>query len=168
MSKENLQNREAVEKLKELAEDIRFCLFATDLNEKPIPSRPMTVQEVDTEGNIWFLSSAESDKNESLMQDPKVQLFFQKPSDQKYLSVYGHAYIYTDRATIEEKWSKMANAWFDGKDDPNVTVLRIAPEQCYYWDTKAGNLVSFLTFAAAAISGTKADNSDGVEGKLNI
>lgn len=168
MSQENLHNREAVEKLKEMAEDIRFCLFATDLDQRPIPSRPMTVQEVDSEGNIWFLSSAESEKNDSLLKDPKVQLFFQKPGDQKYLSVFGRGYVYTDRATIEDKWSQMANAWFDGKDDPNVTVLRVAPESSYYWDTKAGKLVSFLSIAAAAISGSKTDNSDGVEGKLEI
>ena len=35
-----------------------------------------------------------------------------------------------------------ANAWFDGKDDPNVSILRIAPEDVYYWDTKLVN--SFL------------------------
>lgn len=89
-------------------------------------------------------------------------------SDSEYLSVYGNAFIYKDKATIEEKWSPMANAWFDGKDDPNVSIIRVEPKDTYYWDTKAGKLVSLLTFAAAAITGNKTDNSDGVEGTAKI
>ena len=87
----------------------------------------------------------------------------------EYLSVYGKAYIYQDKNTIEEKWTPLASAWFEeGKDDPKVSVIRVTPDETYYWDTKAGKLVSFLTFATAAITGKKTDNSDGVEGNLHI
>ena len=90
-------------------------------------------------------------------------------SDYEYLSVFEKAFVYKDRAMIEEKWTKIANAWFEeGKDDPKVTVIRVTPDETYYWDTKAGKLVSFVTFAAAALTGIKTDNSDGVEGSLNI
>ena len=86
----------------------------------------------------------------------------------EYLSVFGDAFIYTDRSTIEDKWSPMANAWFDGKEDPNVSIIRVEPKETYYWDTKAGKLVSLLTFATAAITGNKTDNSDGVEGTATV
>jgi len=62
----------------------------------------------------------------------------------------------------------MANAWFDGKDDPTVTIIRVEPKDTYYWDTKAGKLVSLISFATAALTGNKADDSDGVEGKANV
>ena len=89
-------------------------------------------------------------------------------SDSEYLSIFGEAYIYTDKATIEDKWSPMANAWFNGKDDPNVSIIRVKPKETYYWDTKAGKLVSLLSFAAAAITGSETDNSDGVEGTADV
>ena len=54
------------------------------------------------------------------------------------------------------------------KDDLNVSILRIAPEDVYYWDTKAGKLVSLLSFATAIVTGNKTDNSDGVEGQISI
>ncbi|UOE39352.1 pyridoxamine 5'-phosphate oxidase family protein [Chryseobacterium oryzae] len=168
MSTENLNSREAVKKIKELSEKAKFCMFCTELDTVPINTRPMGLQETDEEGNLWFISSDTSNKNFQIKDDDRVQLLFMNNSDSEYLSVFGNATIYKDRATIEDKWSPMANAWFDGKEDPNVSIIKVAPKDTYYWDTKAGKLVSLLSFAAAAISGTKTDNSDGVEGKASV
>ena len=168
MSTENLNKQEAVDKLKDLAGSAKICMFCTELSHQPISSRPMSLQEVSDDGNLWFISSAESNKNFDIKEDNKVQLYFLNNSDYEYLSIYGEAFVYRDKATIDDKWSSLANAWFDGKDDPNVTIIRVNPLEAYYWDTKAGKMVSFLTFAFAAVTGKKADNSDGVEGKLNI
>ena len=169
MSTENLNHAEAIKKLKELSESAKFCMFCTDLETLPITARPMGLRETDAEGNMWFLSSEESNKNFEIKEDNRVQLFFMNNGSSEYLSVYGKAFIYKDKNTIEEKWTPIANAWFEeGKEDPKVTVIRVTPDETYYWDTKAGKLVSFLSFATAAITGTKTDNSDGVEGKLNI
>lgn len=163
----NLSNEEAVAKLKKLAEAIRVCMFCTDLSHAPFSTRPMSVQEVDGSGNLWFLSSSDSNKNFEIRQDETVQLLFANVSDSEYLSIYGKAFIYKDRTTIEEKWSPMAKAWFnEGKDDPNLTVLRVQPEYVYYWDTKNGKMVSMLKIAAAAIIGKTMDG--GVEGKLSV
>ena len=60
MSVENLDQKKAQEKLKELAEKARICLFCTNLDEQPVSTRPMSLQEVDEEGNLWFISSKES------------------------------------------------------------------------------------------------------------
>ena len=169
MSTENLNHAEAIKKLKELSESAKFCMFCTDLETLPITARPMGLRETDAEGNMWFLSSEESNKNFEIKEDNRVQLFFMNNGSSEYLSVYGKAFIYKDKNTIEEKWTPIANAWFEeGKEDPKVTVIRVTPDETYYWDTKVGKLVSFLSFAAAAITETKTDNSDGVEGKLNI
>ena len=108
--KVNLGNKEAIAKLKELAEDVRICMFCTELSKSPFSTRPMALQEVDEYGNLWFLSSSESDKNFEIKKDEKVQLLFSKTSDSHYLNVFGAAYIYKDKDTIEEKWSPMAKA----------------------------------------------------------
>ncbi|MGN7787251.1 pyridoxamine 5'-phosphate oxidase family protein [Niabella sp. 22666] len=169
MSTENLTRQEAAQKLKELSEKARVCMFCTQLDELPLAARPMSLQECDEEGNLWFISSADSNKNFEIGDDKRVQLFFMNNSNHEYLSVFGDAFIYTDRETIEEKWSPIAKAWFEeGKDDPNVTIIRVAPGDTYYWDTKAGKLVTLASFVWAAVTGQKTDNSDGVEGKLNV
>lgn len=169
MSTENLTQKEAIEKLKQLSEKAGTCMFCTDLTTLPITARPMSVRETDEEGNLWFLSSADSHKNFEISEDNRVQLLFMNNTDYEYLSVFGKAFIYKNKSLIEEKWTPIANAWFeDGKEDPKVSVIRVTPDETYYWDTKAGKVVSFLSFAAAAITGKKTDNSDGVEGNLHI
>ncbi len=169
MSTENLNQTEAIKKLKEISEKASVCMFCTELTQIPLNTRPMSLRETDMEGNLWFISSSDSNKNFEISEDNRVQLLFMNNSDSEYLSVFGKAYIYKDKSTIEDKWTNFASAWFEeGKDDPKVSIIRVTPEKTYYWDTKAGKLVSLLTFAAAAISGSKTDNSDGVEGDLNI
>ncbi|KQT18279.1 general stress protein [Chryseobacterium sp. Leaf404] len=168
MSTENLMREDAIKKIKELSESAKICMFCTDLGKLPNNSRPMSLQETDESGNLWFISSDTSNKNFEIKEDNRVQLYFMNNSNSEYLSIYGEAFVYKDRSTIEEKWSPLANAWFDGKDDPTVSIIRVEPKDTYYWDTKAGKLVSLLSFVAAAVSGSKSDNSDGVEGKASI
>lgn len=163
----NLSNDKAVAKLKELAEDIRVCLFCTELTELPITTRPMALREVDDKGNLWFISSQSSNKNFEIKKDDRVQLFFSKNSDSHYLSVFGKATIFSDQNKIEEVWTSIANAWFEeGKNDPDVTVIRVKPEDAYYWDTKDGKIISLLKIAVAATTGIK--SSGGIEGNIHI
>lgn len=169
MSTENLHSQEAVKKLKELSESARTCMFCTELTTLPNNARPMSLQECDQDGNLWFISSSDSNKNFEIKDDNRVQLYFMNNGSSEYLSIFGKAYIYTDKNTIEDKWSPFANAWFEeGKDDPKVTIIRVTPDETYYWDTKAGKFVSMVTFIASAVTGIKTDNSDGVEGNLTV
>lgn len=168
MSTENLSQKEAIETLKKLSESAGICMFCTDLDTLPNASRPMGLKETDDEGNLWFLSSDQSHKNFEIKEDNRVQLYFMNNSDSEYLSILGKAYIYKDKSTIEDKWTPMANAWFDGKEDPNVSVIRVTPDETYYWEPKAGKFVSMINFATAALTGSKTDNSDGREGNLHV
>jgi general stress protein 26 len=159
--------KEAIAKLKELAEDVKVCMFCTDLTKLPINSRPMSIREVDEEGNLWFMSSKKSNKNFEINEDNRVQLLFAKLSDSHYLSVYGEAFIYKDKAKIEELWNPIANAWFEeGKGDPDVTVIKVMPANIYYWDEKNGKVISLLKMAAAMVTGNS--NDGGVEGALTV
>lgn len=158
---------ESIDKLRELAEDVQVCMFCTRLNELPIAARPMSVQEVDEQGNLWFISNARSNKNFEIAQDSQVQLFFSKMSNSHYLSVYGRASVLTSREIIEKHWTPMAKPWFEeGKDDPDVTVIRVTPSDAYYWDTKDGQAVMLFKMAARAMG---ADVDDGgVEGNIAL
>jgi general stress protein 26 len=168
MSTENLTRKEALQTLKKISEEARICMFCTDLETLPNSARPMSLKETDEEGTMWFLSGERSNKNFEIKEDNRVQLYFMNNSNSEYLSVLGRAFIYKDKNTIEDKWNPMANAWFDGKDDPNLSVIRVTPEETYYWEPKVGKFVSMLHFAAAAITGNKSDNDDGREGNLHI
>jgi len=162
---QNLDNREGAAKLKELAEDIRICMFCTNLGHTPFGTRPMALQEVDEHGGLWFLSSASSEKNTEIRQDDHVQLLFAKPASAQFLSVYGQADIFRDKEKTEALWTPIAKAWFkEGKDDPDVTIIRVRPSESYYWDTKDGKMFTMIRLAVAALTGKEADG--GIQGRI--
>lgn len=163
----NLTHQEAIDKFKQLIKHEPTCLFTTQLSQVPLTVRPMSVQKVCDQGNFWFLSSSESDKNEEIKIDDRVQLFFVNTSDYEFLSVYGKASITRDKQKIEELWTDIAKAWFeDGKEDPRVTVIKVTPEEGFYWDTKNGKLVSMIKILASAVTGKTLE--EGVEGTIAV
>lgn len=163
----NYSGPEAIEKLKELAEGARICMFSTFTSHHPMPSRPMALQSVDTDGTLHFFSAASSDKNRELKTDPFVQLFFANNGSSEYLNVYGKAVISTNREKIKELWSVWAKTWFQGgAEDPDLTLISVAPQSCEYWDTKHNKMVALVKMAASIVSGKTMD--DAVEGKLKI
>lgn len=166
MSTENLGNTEALKKMRELVEDIDFCMMLTDLDTKPISAIPMSTKKVDEAGNIWFLSGKNSEHNSNIAKDSKTQLLYSDNSDMEFISIYGAATIHTDRDLIHELYSKSDDAWFDDKNDPNITAIKFSPSEAYYWDTKQNKYVALLKMGWSALTGEKADV--GEKGKLNL
>lgn len=162
----NLTQEQAIDKFKELVDHESTCLFTTRLTHVPLTTRPMHVQEVCDQGNFWFLSPIDSDKNLEVANDPRVQLFISNTSNYEFLSVYGKASISRDREKIDKYWSKFTNAWFDGKDDPRITVIKVTPEEGFYWDTQDGKLVSMVKILASAVTGKTME--EGVEGMISV
>lgn len=165
----NLINREAVEKIKELATGADICMFTTSLSRLPLTARPMSTVDVDEEGNIWFISKRSSDKNAAIAEDSRVQLFYASRNDAEYLSVYGDASIIIDKELFKEKWVPEAKAWLsEGVDDPEMSLIRVAPVDSYYWDTKHSKYIALIKMAAAVVTGKQAKDDDGVEGRANV
>lgn len=161
----NLSGTGAIDKIKEMA-DGKVCLFCTYENNE-IVSRPMSTQKVEDDGTIWFISDKNSVKNDQVVADNRVYLMYSDTSKQHYLSVSGLAEIVFDRQKIEELWTPLAKAWFEeGKDDPDITLLKVIPGNGHYWDTKNGKLISTIKIAIAALTGESMDG--GVEGDVKV
>ena len=64
-------------------------------------------------------------------------------------------------------WTLFTNAWFtDGKDDADVSLLKVSPQSAYYWDTKNNRMISMIQMPASMVTGSATD--DGVEGILMV
>jgi general stress protein 26 len=167
-NKNSLRSKEAVAKIKELADTSKTCFLCTDIKTgKAFAARPMSVQEVDEQGNVWFLSASDSHQNEHINADPHVQLLFQGGHYSDFLNLYGKATISKDKARIQQLWNPLAKNWFtEGENDPRITVVKVTPDSGYYWDTKHGNVVSFAKSIVGAATGKTMD--DSVEGNLKV
>jgi general stress protein 26 len=152
----NLRQEEAINKMKDLAEDINICLFRTEMQGNDAMSyRPMSTKKVDEEGNIWFFSGRNSDKNKAISRgDDGVQLLYAHPGKISFLIVTGKAEIVYDRSKVAELWNSLDKTWFkEGKDDPNISIIKVRPDNAHYWDTQGNMMINFFKMAASALTG---------------
>jgi general stress protein 26 len=166
-SYENLVNQEGVEKLKELVKSADICMFASHYADDSLSARPMSTQEVDDEGTLWFFSQASSNLNAEIEADNRVQLFYANKAKSEYLSLSGTATTVKDVEKAKELWTRWVKTWFtEGPDDPELTIIKVEPSSAYYWDTKNGKMVSMLKIMAGAVTGKTLD--DSVEGHIEV
>ena len=166
-SVQDLQEKPALSKLKEMAEDAKLCMFNTRLCGAPFNTRPMATQAVDDDGTIWFFSPADSTKNQDIARDNRVQLIYSNRSASEFLTLYGTAKIIVDPVKAKKLWNVFLTTWFhDGPEDPNVTLLKFTPREGYYWDTKHNKMIQSMKIVVGAIKGKMLD--DGLEGKLTV
>jgi len=162
----NLIADEAISKLQDLVRGSDTCMFGSNLSKAPIHISPMRVQETAYDGNLWFFSEANSTRNAHIEADPRVQLIFTNNPEMEYLTVFGNASVSTDKEQINRLWNGMVEAWFDGQDDPNISLICVQPTIAHYWDTEDGKLVEMAKILTRAATGS--DIAIGQEGDLSV
>ena len=161
------RRQESIGKLKEMLEGIDFAMLTTTAHGK-FRSRPMSTQEMDENGDLWFFTSDETHKVDEIEADDRVLVAYSAPDDNTYVSVFGHAKIVRDQAKIDELWNPVHKAWFpEGKDDPHLCLLKITIEEVEYWDSPNSKLVELAGFVKALVTGQEADGGDYGKIKLN-
>lgn len=165
---ENLSHEEAIKKIKGLIEQAETCFFCTEpATGSSGGVRPMTIQQVDEDGNLWIISANDSHVNAEIALDSRVKLYFQGSKHSDYLYLTAEASIHDDKAKIKELWSPFLKVWFtEGENDPRISLLKITPTAGYYWDNKHGNLVAGVKMLIGTAIGKTLD--DSVEGQIRI
>ena len=158
--------QESIEKLKSLLEGIDFCMLTT-INGGQLRSRPMSTQEMDENGDLWFFTSDETHKVDEIEADSRVNAAYSKVNDNTYVSVSGRAELVKNREKIEELWNPILKAWFpDGLDDPHLSLLRVSVEEAEYWDSPNSKIVQIVGFVKALVTGQQAKGGD--HGKVSL
>ncbi|MFD2163314.1 pyridoxamine 5'-phosphate oxidase family protein [Paradesertivirga mongoliensis] len=136
---EQLQEIEHIKKARELASklaNIKIAMLTTITEQGKSHSRPMYTFELKDDGIIWMFISKESRKLKEIQANPDVLLNYSNPQHDLYIAVNGKAEISNDTSKIEELWSDRFKMWFPyGKEDPNLCLLKIIPQEAEYWDT---------------------------------
>jgi general stress protein 26 len=97
--------------------------------------QPMTVQfDGDHSGPLWIFTSNDNDLVVSIggsERDGLIQ-FVSKGHD-LFATVDGRITVDTDYTTVERLWNPFVAAWFTGKDDPKLRLLRFEPSHAQIW-----------------------------------
>lgn len=128
---DNMNQKESYDKLFELLEKNDIAMMTT-IQDNKLVSRPMSYQDVDDSGDIWFMSTR-TEKTEEIEKDNRVNLSFAKKG---YVSIAGNAFIINDNEKIKQYWNKGIEAFLKTKpEDPNVVLIKVVPESAEYWAT---------------------------------
>ena len=115
-----------VKKLAKLIKGIGVAMMTTRDDDGTLRARPMQTQNREFDGTLWFFTQAGSHKVDEINHEHQVNLSYAEPGDNRYDSGSGTATLVRDRAMIDELWTPVLKAWFpDGKDDPEVALLRV-------------------------------------------
>lgn len=148
---------------------IRFAMFTTIDEHGHLVSHPMTRQELDSEGYLWFFTSDETPLWHNVGRNAQVNLAFAEPQDSVYVSVSGHAEQVRDRERMRALWVPMLEAWFPrGLEDPHLALVRVHAHTAEYWDAHASRMVQLFRIAKAAVTGHPPPSGPGEHGTLHI
>jgi general stress protein 26 len=147
---------------------MRFAMFTSRDKHGHLVSQPMTKQEVDPQGGLWFYTSTTSELWNNIAHETEVNLSFADSDDSIYVSVSGKAERVLDRERIKALWNPMVQAWFPaGPEDEHVGLVRVMPHAAEYWDSNDSKMVRLFAMAKAAVTGSTPD-MEGDHGTIRL
>ena len=152
-------------KVAELLKGERFACLTTRTPDGTLTSRPMTLHEVEFDGDLWFFAERDSNPVKHITLSPQVNVGV--GSGGSWVSLTGRATVVDDLAKKRELWNSAVEAWFpDGPDDDSVVLLKVEGDSAEYWDTPGGRLATVLSFAKAKLTGERIEGGENEKVEL--
>lgn len=125
--------RELEEKFWKALESDRTVMLGLDGQEDG-HARPMTAQSEERRSPIWFFTSADNVLVQQLGEGSgRAVAGFASKGHDLFASIRGSLRVDTDRAVVERLWNPFVGAWYEGKDDPKLRLLRLDAEDAEVW-----------------------------------
>lgn len=129
-------------KLRKLLKGFRVAMLTTVTPEGVLRSRPMATVQMAADGDVWFLTKADTPKVGEVEEHRQVNVGYVSAKDCRYVSLSGSASLVRDQARVLAMWKKRHRKWFPvGKRDPNLAALRVRIERAEYWDEPSGTML---------------------------
>jgi general stress protein 26 len=103
-------------------------------------ARPMTAQLDDDgqegddyRGPIWFFTSTDGGLYQQIKGGDRAMAHFASKGHDVWATVHGTLSTTQDRVTIDRLWNRFVAAWYDGKDDPKIALIKLDAENAEIW-----------------------------------
>lgn len=154
MSDSTKDQTEQLDTVRSIMKSVRTCMFVTATDDGSLHAHPMSTQEAEFDGDLWFIASTDSDTVQNLRARPTVNVSFASSSE--WLSLSGTAEVVDGPAGDDKKkelWNTFTEAWFpDGDEDPSVVVVKVTGESAQYWDSP-GKVAMTVAMVTAKVTG---------------
>lgn len=119
-------------------DDARFGMLGL-VGGEPHHMQPMTAFADKEGGAVWFYTSKGTDLYKDTGAGHDAMLCVMAKDQEFQACLHGKLVPSHDQAKIDEYWSPFVAAWFpDGKDDANLTLLKLDLEDARVWASKRG------------------------------
>jgi general stress protein 26 len=100
-----------------------------------VAPRPMTAIAENDRAPLWFFTAADTDLGEALDRSPTLQATatFAAKDHELFATLSGPLVADNDPAVIDRLWNPFIAAWFEGKDDPKLRLLRMDAADAHVW-----------------------------------
>ena len=96
-------------------------------------ARPMTAIRDDVDGYIYFFTSKDNGLVKHLDESRRAIATFASKGHDMFASVHGNLSESHDRAVIDRLWNPFIAAWYEGKDDPKLVLLKFDAQEAQIW-----------------------------------
>ncbi|MBF4572892.1 pyridoxamine 5'-phosphate oxidase family protein [Herbiconiux sp. VKM Ac-1786] len=150
------------ETLAGLVKDFRFAMLTTVDDQGRLVAHPLTVQEAEFDGDLWFIVGAHASALQNLQVNPTAGVTLS--SNDSWVSLTGTAAEVADQTKVKELWSSTLEAWFpDGPDDPEVRLLKFTADGAEYWDSPGGRVATLFSFVKSKVTGEPYEGGDNAK-----
>jgi general stress protein 26 len=147
-----IMKNKTLKEIKESVKDKRIGSFCTVTANNAPSARPMTLQEWNSENNLWFFTSKKTDIATDLVSNTQVSISFNKDKSE-YFSLSGNAYLVDNQAEIDKRWSMFVKAWFpEGKDSNDIVLIKVDLDAISYWGDDSSIFHKGYHFAKALLN----------------
>lgn len=139
-------------------EDINSGMLGVTQDSRLVPMSHYTDRKV---GVLWFITAKDTDLARSVASGPQDAMHVVSDAGQGlYARIHGTLSLSDNRAKLDELWNAVASSWFeDGKQDPDVQLLRLDLTEAEVWAT-GGSMAFLYQIAKSKITGDKPDMGD--------
>lgn len=153
-----MDHKDGIKKVAELMNGAKLCTLTTFDGENLV-SRPMGLQQIEFDGDLWFFTYKQSSKVNEIKKHSNVNLAFENSGS--WVSLSGSAEIVDDKDKEEELWNPFLSAWFpDGLETEGLTLLKVHADSAEYWDSEHPKVVQLFGMVKAAVTGQQAEGGE--------
>ncbi len=119
-------------------------------------------------GTIWFFTRRDAELVRNMIQGGKAMFNLVSKDRDLWACIGGSLTEQHDAERIEKYWSPVVAAWFpEGKDDPELTLLRLDAEDAEVWVSNKGPIRFALEIAKANLTDTEPNLGDHARLRLH-
>ena len=156
---QHVRMTDETKKVADLAKDIKIGMLTTVDTDGEFVARPMAQQEVEFDGDLWFVAERSSRKVAQITADPHVGVTLSSAST--WISINGTAEIVDDSAKAKQLWNAGIDAWLpQGPEDPSVVLIKVTGHSAEYFDTPGSRIATTLSFLKAKATGQRLEAGD--------